>query len=130
MKARLLIVGGLFSLLLVSCSVMDVAQSSNSYRTAFINDHFSYDYPAFEQEDVELFDWMYCPNAFNNDEYYQQLDLKWLDPTSEYFNFEEIDNSELLTYINELLVDEEEETQLMEWMINFEPKVVKVLIGE
>lgn len=129
MKGRLLILGLLSAFLLASCSVMTAPQASNAYGAILLNDHFSYDYPAFEQVEVELYDWMYCPNAFNNDEYYQHLDLDWLDPFLEHFDFREGKNDELLTYLDELM-DDGKEIQLMEWMLNFEPMIIESLIGE
>lgn len=126
MKARLFIKGLLLCLAFASLGVVSFAQA-NSNDTEFLNNqYFYYDYPAFAEYDIKVDDWMICPNAFNNDEYYQHLDLSWLDPSGEFFHFNELDETELLSDV-EVFWDGGDETVVMEWMMNFEPHVVEAL---
>jgi len=124
MKTRLLLLGLVF----ISFGMLSFSQVNSDFVEPLNHHQFNYDYPAFDEYDIEFFDWMICPEAFDNDEHYQYLDLSWLDPNENHFYFNEVDETELLSSVEVFWDDGEEEAVVMEWMLNFEPHVIESLI--
>lgn len=94
---------------------------------------FIYDYPINSYSDIELADWMICPCAFENNEFYQYLTLDWLDKDNGSFcfalqEFEENYNQWFLG--NDDGYYASTEVPVMRWMLGFEPIVLNELLKD
>lgn len=133
MKTKTNLIRLLTGLLLIIVIQINVNSEELELRSSEVMYYsFIYDYPVNLDVEIDLCDWMICPCAFDNNEFYQHLSLDWLDRgtglfCSPLYDFQT--ESEENLFINEL-INNSTEISLMRWMLSFEPIVVNILLED
>jgi len=133
MKTKTNLLRLLTGLLLIMVIQINVSSEDFELRSSEVMYYsFVYDYPVNSYLEMDICDWMICPCAFNNNEFYQHLSLDWLGTETGLFcclSYDlplEYDQS---CFIDELL-ENANETPVMQWMLDFEPMVVELLLKD
>lgn len=133
MKTKTNLLRLLTGLLLIMVIQINVSSEDFELRSSEVMYYsFLYDYPVNSYLEMDVCDWMVCSCAFNNDEFYQHLCLDWLGNETGLFCFPWYDlqvEIDQCSFIEELF-DFSQETPVMQWMLDFEPMVVELLLKD
>lgn len=133
MKTKTNLLRLLAGLLLITVIQINVSSEDFELRSSEVMYYsFLYDYPVDSYLEMDLYDWMICPSAFENDEYYHYLSLDWLGYETGLVCCPSCDlqlELEQCCFIDELF-DDSKEMPVMRWMLCFEPTVLDFLLED